>query len=69
MKISSGAKRLVIYEDKKSKAIFLRPSKWNPITERHALKHHSNGKALSKAQVVSNAELGKLVKQYLRRCD
>ncbi len=60
------ARRLVIYEDKESGTISLRPCSWR--NGKYKLKHLSVGKAFSKFSAF-NAELGKQVKKYLNFCD
>ena len=59
-------KKLIIYEDKETGTIFLRPCGWSD--GKYKLKHHSLGMTFTQFKAF-NTELGKQVKNYLNRCD
>ncbi len=65
-KPANKARRLIVYEDKESGTIFLRPCSWKD--GKYKLKHRSVGKFFPKFSAF-NAELGKQVKKYLKLCD
>jgi len=62
------SRKLIIYEDKKTRAIFLNPTK--VVGNRFLLKSPAKnyGAAIS-GRTVSNADLGKAVKDALKECD
>lgn len=65
-KMRRRTKKLIIYEDRKTGSLFIRATK----IDKHGdfrLKDDSYGKALS--GTVSDAELGKAVRNILQNCD
>jgi hypothetical protein len=60
------SKKLIIYEDRKSGSLFIRSTKIDKDGE-FRLKDDSFGKAISGN--ISDAELGKAVREILQNCD
>ena len=65
-KAKGNSRKLVIYEDKKSRAIFLNPTEYRNrrFVMRSPVKNY--GAALS--GIISDADLGKAVRDALRQC-
>jgi hypothetical protein len=59
-------KKLIIYEDRITGSLFIRSTKIDAKGE-FRLKHDSFGKAIS--GTVTDAELGKAVREILQNCD
>jgi len=65
---SGKSKKLVVYQDKKTMSIFLRPTK--VVKGRFRIKQFIKGTVgMAKPNSISDKKLGKFVREALNQCD
>ena len=69
MTIANGkSKKLVVYQDKRTGSIFLRPTRFE--NSRYVIKEYRKGVAgMAKSDNISDIELGKFIREALNQCD
>ncbi len=64
---SGKSKKLVIYQDKKTRAIFLHPTTYK--NGKFVIKQPPRDNGAAKSNSISDSELGKAVRKTLNECD